>query len=85
VFAEASEAQRASLCEDMSRQEPQDPQLKAAADFFRQFRNLVASGFYTTPVGMKDIGYVGNVPLARFDGPPADLVARLGLTDEVKW
>ncbi len=85
VFAEASEAQRASLCEDMSRQEPQDPELKAAADFFRQFRNLVASGFYTTPVGMKDIGYVGNVPLARFDGPPADLVARLGLTDEVKW
>ena len=42
-------------------------------------------GFYTTPVGMKDIGYVGNVPLAKFDGPPADLVAKLGLTDEVVW
>jgi hypothetical protein len=34
---------------------------------------------------MRDLGYVGNVPLARFEGPPADLVERLGLTDEVKW
>jgi hypothetical protein len=34
---------------------------------------------------MKDLGYVGNVPLATFDGPPAALVAKLGLTDEVAW
>jgi hypothetical protein len=34
---------------------------------------------------MKDLGYVGNVPLATFDGPPADLIAKLGLADEVQW
>ena len=85
VFAEATEAQRISLCEAISYDEPADPALKPASEFFKRFRNLVASGFYTTPVGMKDIGYVGNVPLAQFDGPPADLVAKLGLTDEVKW
>jgi hypothetical protein len=84
-FADATEAQRASLCEDISYEKPKDPALKPAADFFKRLRNLVASGFYTTPVGMKDIGYVGNVPLATFDGPPAELVAKLGLTDEVKW
>jgi|CZKI01.1.fsa_nt_gi hypothetical protein len=85
VFAEASDAQRNALCEDISREAPSNPDLKPAADFFRRFRNLAATGFYTTPAGMKDIGYVGNVPLARFDGPPADLVEKLGLTDEVKW
>lgn len=85
VFAEAAEVQRASLCEDISRDDPGRPGLKPAADFFRRFRNLVAGGFYTTPEGMRDIGYVGNVPLARFDGPPAGLVEKLGLTDEVKW
>jgi hypothetical protein len=31
---------------------------------------------------MRDIGYVGNVPLARFDPPPADLLHRLGLEPE---
>jgi hypothetical protein len=85
LFADAAEAQRLALCEDISYDEPKDPALKPAAEFFKLFRNLVAGGFYTTPVGMKDIGYVGNVPLAAFDGPPADLVARLGLADEVKW
>jgi len=85
AFAEASEAQRAALCEDIAHEAPAGAGLKGAAEFFRRFRSLVAGGFYTTPVGMKDIGYVGNVPLARFDGPPADLVERLGLADEVKW
>lgn len=84
-FADAGDSRRLALCEDISYDEPKDPALKPAAEFFKLFRNLVAGGFYTTPVGMKDIGYVGNVPLAAFAGPPADLVAKLGLTDEVKW
>ena len=29
---------------------------------------------------MKDIGYIGNVPLASFDGPPQALIEKLGLT-----
>ena len=36
---------------------------RTAAKFFAKFRDLTAGGFYTTPVGMKDIGYRGNVPL----------------------
>jgi len=28
---------------------------------------------------MKDIGYVGNVPLTTFDGPPREVLKRLGL------
>jgi hypothetical protein len=34
---------------------------------------------------MRDIGYVGNMPLAKFEGPPAELIQKLGLADEVKW
>ncbi len=41
-----------------------------------------AGGFYTTLVGMKDIQYVGNVPLPRFDGPSAEVLRRVGLTKE---
>jgi len=40
---------------------------------------LTAGGFYTTPAGRKDLDYVGNVPLTRFDGPPAALLVALGL------
>jgi hypothetical protein len=84
-FANVTDAERVALCEDMAHAAARGSPLEAPSAFFRRFRNLTTAGFYTTPVGMKDLGYVGNVPLATFDGPPADLVAKLGLTDEVKW
>jgi hypothetical protein len=32
--------------------------------------------------GRRDLGYIGNVPLPRFDGPPAELLRKLGLGPE---
>jgi hypothetical protein len=49
------------------------------ARFFDMVRDLTATGFYTTVEGMRDIGYVGNTPLDRFDGPPPEVLRRLGL------
>ncbi len=85
AFADATAAERLALCEEIAHEAPTGSELEVASRFFRRFRNLTSAGFYTTPVGMKDLGYVGNVPLATFDGPPADLVAKLGLTGEVGW
>ncbi|HEY4989347.1 MAG TPA: gluconate 2-dehydrogenase subunit 3 family protein [Opitutaceae bacterium] len=85
AFTEASDAERLALCEAMAPEAEKGSPLEAPSRFFKRFRNLTSAGFFTTPIGMKDLGYVGNIPLATFDGPPADLVAKLGLTDEVKW
>jgi hypothetical protein len=85
VFAAATAQQREALCADISVDGDEDTGAGSASRFFRRFRDLVAAGYYTTPEGMKEIGYVGNVPLARFEGPPADVVEKLGLSDEVKW
>jgi hypothetical protein len=84
-FAGATDAQRLAFCEEMAAPAAEKSPQEMPAKFFKRFRNLTSTGFYTTPVGMKDLGYVGNLPSATFDGPPADLVAKLGLTDEVKW
>ena len=46
---------------------------------FVRYRALTAGGFYTTPVGMKDLKYVGNVAMTTFDGPPKEVLAKLGL------
>ncbi|HEY1792252.1 MAG TPA: gluconate 2-dehydrogenase subunit 3 family protein [Opitutaceae bacterium] len=85
AYADASAEQRATLAAAMSPEAADGSEMAAPSAFFRRFRDLTAIGYYTTPDGMKDLGYVGNVPLATFDGPPADVVERLGLTDEVKW
>jgi hypothetical protein len=77
-FADASETQRAAIADNICGVNPK-PAFATAARFFARFRDLTAGGFYTTPVGMKDIGYVGNVPLATFDGPPLEALKEAGL------
>ena len=47
--------------------------------YFVRYRALTAGGFYTTPVGAKDLKYVGNVAMQSFDGPTPDVLKRLGL------
>jgi gluconate 2-dehydrogenase subunit 3-like protein len=46
---------------------------------FARYRALTAGGFYTTPVGVKDLKYVGNVAMQSFDGPTPEILKKLGL------
>ncbi|HEX7630524.1 MAG TPA: gluconate 2-dehydrogenase subunit 3 family protein [Lacunisphaera sp.] len=78
-FAGLSEANQAAICDDICSSAKAKPEFKSAAKFFSVFRHLAAGGFYTTPVGMKDLRYVGNVPLATFDGPPPEALRHAGL------
>jgi hypothetical protein len=78
-FAAIGDAQRAQIADDICSASKAKPEFAGAAKFFARFRDLTAGGFYTTPVGMKDIGYVGNVPLASFDGPPIEALKKAGL------
>jgi hypothetical protein len=78
-FAAASDAERAKIADDICSPPRVASDLKDAARFFAKMRDLTAGGFYTTPVGMKDIGYTGNVPLASFDGPPLEALKKVGL------
>lgn len=78
-FAELAENQRAAICDDICLVSAAKPGLKKAATFFARYRDLTAGGFYTTPEGMKDINYIGNVPLATFDGPSQEIIRRVGL------
>ncbi len=78
-FAAVTAVQRERIADDICSVSKAKPAFAAAAKFFAKFRDLTAGGFYTTPVGMKDIGYVGNVPLERFDGPPIEALKKAGL------
>ena len=79
TFAALTDAQREAIANDICSAAKAAPASATAARFFAKFRDLTAGGFYTTPVGMKDIGYVGNVPLTKFDGPPPEVLKKVGL------
>ena len=68
AFAKLSTTQLSTIADAMVK----DP-------FFERYRALTAGGFYTTPVGVKDLKYVGNVAMATFEGPTQDVLKRLGL------
>jgi len=78
-FPELKDAEKHQLCDPICSMEKCSEDLKQAARFFAKFRNLAMAGFYSTPDGMKDIQYLGNTPLTRFDGPPPDVLAHLKL------
>lgn len=68
-----------AICQDICFAPDAAPAFREAAIFFARFRDLTAGGFYTTPVGSRDLGYLGNLPLARFDGPPLEVLRHAGL------
>jgi hypothetical protein len=47
--------------------------------FFVRYRALTAGGFYTTPVGTRDLKFVGNVATTTFEGPTQEVLRKLGL------
>ena len=78
-FADLEEAQYRALCDEICYEPKAPPALKSAANFFTEFRNLTVGGFYSTPQGREDVQFVGNTPLERFDGPPIEVLRKVGL------
>jgi hypothetical protein len=69
-------AERAALFAGLTRR-PSDPALVAPHAFFRRFRSLTIGAYYTTEAGFKQIGYIGNVPLASYPGPSDEVTVVL--------
>jgi hypothetical protein len=42
-------------------------------------RDLVATGFWTSRIGIDDLGYIGNRPVAQWTGAPPEVLRKLGL------
>ncbi|MBO9620914.1 MAG: gluconate 2-dehydrogenase subunit 3 family protein [Niabella sp.] len=54
------------------------PELAQGVAFFSKMRDLTATGFYSTAIGVKDIGYAGNQP-NQWNGVPDDVLKQYGL------
>ena len=55
-----------------------NPELVQGIAFFSLMRDLTASGFYTSEIGVKDIAYAGNTP-NKWNGVPDDVLKQYGL------
>lgn len=80
TFKEASENQQIEMVDAIAYPAKAKPEMQQGVAFFSLMRNLTASGFFTTEMGIKDLGFVGNTPNV-WDGVPADVLAQYGMQD----
>lgn len=79
-FTGASSAQQLSLIDEIAYPKKAKPNMMQGVAFFNLMRDLTASGFYTSEIGVKDIGYAGNQP-NKWEGVPKDVLKQYGLED----
>jgi len=78
AFTDCTHEQQMEMVDEIAWPKKAKPEMKQGVAFFSLIRNLTATGFYTTEIGVKDVGYIGNVP-SQWNGVPADVLKQYGL------
>ena len=81
TFVQATDAQRRQILDDIAFPAKADKRFSHGVRFFSGMRDLVAAGFWSSKVGVADIGYQGNVPNV-WNGAPQNVLDKLGVKYE---
>ncbi len=77
-FRDCTSQQQMEMVDLIAWPEKAKPEMAQGVAFFNLMRNLTATGFYTTAMGYKDVGYIGNVP-NFWNGVPPDVLKQYNL------
>jgi hypothetical protein len=78
TFVDCSSEQQLALVDEIAYPEKAKPEMKQGVTFFNLLRDLTATGFFTSEIGLKDLGYAGNKP-NQWDGVPQEVLDQYGL------
>jgi gluconate 2-dehydrogenase gamma chain len=81
-FITCADAERRQVLDDISWPQRVKPGMAPGVTFFNSFRDLTASGFWTSEMGINDIQYIGNTFVPKWTGCPPEVLTKLGLTAE---
>jgi gluconate 2-dehydrogenase gamma chain len=77
-FASCNHDQQIEIVDEIAYPEKAKPAMAQGVAFFNLMRDLTATGFFTSQMGIKDLDYQGNKP-NRWDGVPQDVLDQYGL------
>ncbi|HVG15105.1 MAG TPA: gluconate 2-dehydrogenase subunit 3 family protein [Chitinophagaceae bacterium] len=80
AFKDCTAQQQLELVNEIAYPAKAKPEMQPGVAFFDRMRSLTASGFFTSKIGIEDLGYVGNRP-NKWEGVPADVIKQYGLED----
>jgi len=79
-FVKAPEANQKQILDDIAWPKRVAKGFEEPAAFFTTFRNLTATGYWTSKVGVEDLRYIGNTYVREWKGCPEDQLKRLGVS-----
>lgn len=82
TFVQAAETERAAVLDDIAWPKKAKPDMSQGVAFFNMFRDMTASGFWSSKIGVADLDYRGNVFVAEWKGCPEPALRKLGVQYE---
>lgn len=79
LFVDCTDAQRRELLDLIAWPEQAPPEMEPGVEFFNSFRNLTASGFFSSKMGVEDLQYQGNTYVEEWTGCPDEVQKHIGL------
>lgn len=79
-FIKCTDTQRKQVLDDISWPNKAKPEFSHGVAFFNSFRDMTASGFFSSAMGWKDVRYIGNVFNPGWNGCPTEVLQQLGVS-----
>jgi len=80
TFVDCTSAQQIEMVTEIAYPKKAKPEMQQGVAFFNTMRDLTACGFFTSKIGIQDIGYMGNVP-NKWTGVPPEILKQYGMED----
>jgi gluconate 2-dehydrogenase gamma chain len=77
-FSDCSSQEQVEMVDQIAFPEQAKPEMQQGVTFFNKMRDLTACGFFTSKIGIKDLGYAGNQP-NKWDGVPQEVLDQYNL------
>jgi hypothetical protein len=79
-FANCTDAERRQLLDQIAWPARAKPELREGVNYFNRLRDFTAAGFFSSPMGVKDLDYRGNVAIPVWPGCPPAALRHLGVS-----
>ena len=85
-FISAGPGQQKAILDEIAHYDPEVPEVDRpfGVNFFSTVRNLTLTGFYTSKLGIEELGYQGNMPNV-WNGVPEDVLEQHGVSYDPEW
>jgi hypothetical protein len=79
TFVDCADAERRALLDDIAWPKKARPEMSQGVAFFNRIRDLTASGFWSSKMGVEDLQYRGNTYVREWTGCPPAALEKLGV------